>query len=160
MVTFSFSLYSFEYFLAILVRLASFFFAAPLFGTQGVPARIKIGMAFFLAVMLYQVMPRDRLDYTDVYGYAVIIVKETIVGLLLGLMTNICGYIISLAGTFIDQHMGLTMAADFNPMTQMQSAVTGNIYYYDTKTGLMAKGWVTIDGTTHYFDETTGVLKE
>lgn len=130
MVTFSFSLYSFEYFLAILVRVASFFFTAPLFGMQGVPARVKLGIAFFMSVMLYQVLPTARLDYQDVYGYAVIVVKETVVGLILGFMANICGYIINLAGTFIDQHMGLSMAAEYNPLTQTQSAITGNLYYY------------------------------
>ena len=34
----------------------------------------------------------------------------------------------------------------------------GNIYYYDPKTGLMAKGDLTIDGVTYHFDETSGVL--
>ncbi len=33
----------------------------------------------------------------------------------------------------------------------------GNEYYYDHRTGLMAKGHVTIDGVEHYFDEITGV---
>ncbi len=35
----------------------------------------------------------------------------------------------------------------------------GNIYYYDRKTGLMAKGYTVIDGTTYHFDEVTGALK-
>lgn len=35
----------------------------------------------------------------------------------------------------------------------------GNTYYYDHKTGLMAKGWVEIDGQNYYFDEVTGVLQ-
>lgn len=35
----------------------------------------------------------------------------------------------------------------------------GNTYYYDPKTGLMAKGSVTIDGKQYYFDEKTGALK-
>lgn len=35
----------------------------------------------------------------------------------------------------------------------------GNTYYYDHKTGLMAKGNVTIDGTDCFFNETTGVLE-
>ncbi|MBR1860731.1 MAG: pre-peptidase C-terminal domain-containing protein [Lachnospiraceae bacterium] len=35
----------------------------------------------------------------------------------------------------------------------------GNKYYYDTRTGLMAKGWVKIDGVDYYFDETSGVLQ-
>ena len=34
----------------------------------------------------------------------------------------------------------------------------GNTYYYDYKTGLMAKGQTIIDGETYYFDEVTGVL--
>ena len=34
----------------------------------------------------------------------------------------------------------------------------GNVYYYDSRTGLMAKGVVTIQGVEHEFDETTGVL--
>ena len=34
----------------------------------------------------------------------------------------------------------------------------GNVYYYDYLTGLMAKGWTTIDGTRYYFDEISGKL--
>ena len=36
----------------------------------------------------------------------------------------------------------------------------GNIYYYDHKTGLMAKGNVTINGVQYHFDEITGVLDD
>ncbi len=35
----------------------------------------------------------------------------------------------------------------------------GNTYYYDSVTGLMAKGWVIIDGQTYHFDEVSGVLR-
>ncbi len=35
----------------------------------------------------------------------------------------------------------------------------GNTYYYDNRTGLMAKGRTVIGGKTYYFDEVTGVLK-
>ena len=34
----------------------------------------------------------------------------------------------------------------------------GNVYYYDTQTGLMAKGYVTIGGVQYHFDEVSGVL--
>ena len=36
----------------------------------------------------------------------------------------------------------------------------GNWYYYDLQTGLMAKGWVTINGNLFYFDEVTGVWQQ
>ena len=35
---------------------------------------------------------------------------------------------------------------------------SGNTYYYDPKTGLMAKGTVVIGDRSYHFDETTGVL--
>ena len=35
----------------------------------------------------------------------------------------------------------------------------GNVYYYDHKTGLMAKGNVTLGGKNYYFNEVTGVLE-
>ena len=35
----------------------------------------------------------------------------------------------------------------------------GNTYYYDYKTGLMAKGKTIIDGKEYHFDEVTGVCK-
>jgi len=35
----------------------------------------------------------------------------------------------------------------------------GNTYYYDHRTGLMAKGEVEIEGRVYYFDEVTGVLQ-
>ncbi len=35
----------------------------------------------------------------------------------------------------------------------------GNTYYYDNRTGLMAKGRTVIGGRTYYFDEITGVMK-
>lgn len=44
-------------------------------------------------------------------------------------------------------------------LAQLYPKQTGNVYYYDSITGLMAKGNVTIDGVSYYFDEITGVLK-
>ncbi len=43
------------------------------------------------------------------------------------------------------------------PLAEIYPSQAGNRYYYDTKTGLMAKGNITIDGVTYYFDEITGV---
>ena len=36
----------------------------------------------------------------------------------------------------------------------------GNTYYYDVQTGLMVKGYATIDGIEYFFDPVSGVLKQ
>ena len=43
-------------------------------------------------------------------------------------------------------------------LARLYPSQNGNIYYYDTRTGLMAKGWLTIEGKQHHFDEISGKL--
>ena len=43
-------------------------------------------------------------------------------------------------------------------LAELYPTQSGNTYYYDLKTGLMAKGDVKINGTQYHFDETTGAL--
>ncbi len=43
------------------------------------------------------------------------------------------------------------------PLAVLYPDQKGNKYYYDHRTGLMAKGRVVIDGQEHYFDEVSGV---
>lgn len=47
----------------------------------------------------------------------------------------------------------------YGRLAELYPKQKGNRYYYDNRTGLMAKGWTVIDGRTYYFDEITGVLK-
>ncbi len=130
MINWSFSLVDLEYLLLILVRISAFLFAAPLYGQTGVPARTKIGLAFFVSVILHNVVPHPDLEYASVVGYAVCILKEGITGLLIGFAANICNSIVLFAGNIIDMDIGLSMSSEFNPDTQMQITITGNIYYY------------------------------
>jgi len=125
---------------------------------QNAPGRIKIGLSFFISLLLYQLVPRESLGYTGIVGYSIIVLKEGITGLLIGFAANICntgivGYyiivlkegitglligfaanicnsIILLAGNLIDMNIGLSMATEFNPQMKMQASVSGNFYSY------------------------------
>ena len=130
MVELSFSLIDFEYMLLILVRIASFMFVAPFFGQNGVPAPAKIGLSFFITIILYEVVPDPTLDYVSEIGYGIAVLKEAITGLLIGFAANICSSIVIFAGNIIDMDIGLSMATTFNPDMSLQTTVTGNLYYY------------------------------
>ena len=54
---FTFALAQFELFVLILIRLASFVFAAPFFNMANVPNRVKIGFSFCLTIMVYSLFP-------------------------------------------------------------------------------------------------------
>lgn len=128
MVNVSFSFEDFEYFLLILVRIASFMSVAPFFNTTNTPTRVRVGLAAFVTILLYGTLPRVAVEYTDLIGYAAIVVKEGITGLLIGFAANICNSIVLLSGNIIDMNMGLSMATEFDPVTRTTIPVTGNFY--------------------------------
>lgn len=47
MITYNIALDQFELFILILMRMASFVFAAPFFNTANTPKRLRVGLAFF-----------------------------------------------------------------------------------------------------------------
>lgn len=138
MINVTFDLRNFQYFLLILVRIASFIFVAPIFSQRGVPARIKIGLSFFVAVLLYNVLERPELVYADVIGYAVLVLSEGITGMLIGFAAAICSSIVIFAGSLIDMDIGMSMATQFNPSMSFETTVSGDLYYYGAMLVLLA----------------------
>jgi flagellar biosynthetic protein FliR len=133
MLNYTFNIDDFEYWLLILVRVSCFVYLAPAIGTQGVPNRFKAGLSIFIGVV-----ERPELDYASVVGYAVVVVKEAITGLLIGLAANICSSIVLFAGNMIDMDIGLSMATEFNQDMATETTLTGNFYYYMTMLLLIA----------------------
>lgn len=130
MVSYTFSLYDFEKFLLIVVRIASFLSVAPPFNQRGVPSRTKIGLAVFVSILVSGMIDMSQVEYTGMIGYALIVLKEGITGLMIGLAANICNSIILFAGNIIDMDIGLSMATMFDPSTNSQVTISGNLYNY------------------------------
>ncbi len=130
MADFTFNLVYFEYFLLILVRIATFMFVAPFFNQQGIPAISKIGVASIVSILvLYTMHPTEAL-YTSAFGYGVLVVREATTGLIIGFAAYIASTIIVFAGNLIDMEIGFSMVTEFDPSQRMQVTITGSIYNY------------------------------
>lgn len=139
--TLSFSVYDLEYFLLIFTRMTCFVFVAPFFSTKNTPAIVRIGISFFTSMLLYQALtPSQAVAYDTVLEYAVIVMKEAIVGLLIGFAANICTSIVNFAGHIADMEVGLTMVTLLDPTTQQNSSVTGVLYQYMVMLIMIATG--------------------
>lgn len=130
MVDITFNLKNFEYALLILVRIASFIYVAPFFGQSSIPGRVKIGLSVILTLMIYDVVAHPALGYEGLIGYAVIVVREVITGLIIGFSASICNNIVLFAGNIIDMDIGLSMATEFNPEMRTETTISGSFYYY------------------------------
>ena len=141
MVDLSFSIYDLEYFLLIFVRVSCFVYIAPYFGMNDTPARIRIGISFFTAWLLYETLtPVDAVVVDTVMEYAVIVMKEAIAGLLIGFGANICMAVVNFAGSIADMETGLSMATLLDPATKETTSITGVLYQYSFMLMLIASG--------------------
>lgn len=141
MVNFSFSIYDLEYFLLILTRISCFVFVAPFFSMRNTPMRVRVGISVFTAVLLYQSLtPSDYVEYNTVLEYAVIVMKEAVVGLLVGLGASICTSIMNFAGSIADMETGLSMVTLLDPSSREMSSITGVFYQYVLMLLMIATG--------------------
>ena len=141
MIQYSFSVYDLEYFLLILVRVSCFVFVAPFFSMKNTPANVRIAISFFTALLLYQALtPAQAVAYSTVSGYAIIVMKEAIVGLLIGFAASICTTIVNFAGSIADMETGLSMVTLIDPTTRESTSITGVLYQYILMLMMMATG--------------------
>ena len=130
MIQYEVALEQLEIFVLILMRIASFIYVAPFFNTANVPRRTKIGLAFFVTVLVYSVKADMTVEYSGIIGYAVVVLQEVAVGLILGAMASFCVQIIMFSGKIIDMDIGISMAQLYDPTTRIQVGIMGNFYYY------------------------------
>ena len=140
MIDYNFSYGDLELFLLIFVRVASFVYIAPFFSMSNTPLRVRVGLAFFISVLLYQTGPEQEVVYDTLTGYTIIVMKEAVTGFLIGFGANLCTAVVSFAGQIADMEMGLSMASLFDPATKQQTTITGVYYNYMVLLLLMISG--------------------
>lgn len=111
----TFTVENLEFFLLVVVRLAAFIYSAPIFSITRIPAKVKVGLAVFLGVLVYYMVPAELPETAGLISYSILILQESIVGLVLGFITNACLYIVNFSGRIIDMDIGLSMANMMDP---------------------------------------------
>lgn len=119
-----------ETFVLVLVRLSAFVFTAPFLSQKGVPRKVKVGIAVILSIIAYEAVGKCELNYSGSLGYAVLVAKEAVCGLMLGFACNVCTMILAFAGNIMDMEIGFSMMQGMNPMSGMLTTVSGDLYTY------------------------------
>lgn len=115
-------------FLLILCRITAFFVSSPVFSSRGVPNIFKVGIAFFISIIAYLLFGVGKIVPPD-GTYILLIIREVMIGLLIGFVAQMFFSIVQIAGSFIDMQIGFGIANVIDPLTGMSSPVTGNFKY-------------------------------
>ncbi|MDH3346572.1 MAG: flagellar biosynthetic protein FliR [Desulfobulbaceae bacterium] len=116
-----FPLEQYQVFLICAVRAAALITAIPVFNTRPVPPQARIGLIFTITLLLFPLM-KDVLiqqSYT-LLELSFIIINEALLGILLGLVSQLIFTAVSFGGTIIGYQMGFAAANIFDPQTTQQ----------------------------------------
>ena len=124
----TFSIYHWEYYLIILVRIMGVMAYAPIFGNMIVTRRARLFVGVAIAFIMISVHPYEPLSYTTFLEYSIILLKELIVGITMGFVANITLTIINMGGQFIDREMGFSMVSSFDSNFNTETTITAQFY--------------------------------
>ncbi len=115
-------------FLLIFCRITSFLVVAPVFSFRGIPAVLKIGLAFYVSlIVLIAIHAATPLDFDG--DYLLTAIREILIGLLLGFTAYLLFTVVQIAGSFIDIQIGFGIVNVFDPLTGTQSPIMGNLKF-------------------------------
>ena len=112
------------------MRVASFIYIAPFFSMSNTPRNVRIGLSLFISILLYNVIPHTALEYSTLIEYLMIVLKEVLTGLIIGLGANLCSMIVNFAGHIADMETGLSMVTLMDPATKDSVTISGVYYNY------------------------------
>src|SRR5919199_3458046 len=115
-------------FFLVLARVSPLFILAPLFSSKQVPARARGVLAVALTLGLTPVVSRHARIDLDTLPYALLIVKELLVGLAFAYGLSALFAAVQAAGSLLDTLIGFSFGSLVDPITGNQSTVLSQMY--------------------------------
>lgn len=112
----------------ILMRMSGFILMNPILGRRNIPARVKAGFIFILALAVYASSMEEAFEIVSTVEFMFLLLKEFAAGYVIGYVMHLFFFIVSFAGYIIDYQMGLSMATVYDPQSNAQMPVTGSLY--------------------------------
>ncbi|WP_312029505.1 flagellar biosynthetic protein FliR [Paenibacillus sedimenti] len=131
-------------FLLIFCRITSFFVVVPVLSSRNVPTMFKIGLSIFISLIAFTTLSINEPVLID-GQYVLLILREMLVGIVLGFLAYIFFTVVQTAGAIMDMQIGFSMANVIDPLTGVSTPMLGNLKYM-----VAVLLFLTFDGH-HYF---------
>lgn len=116
----------FDVFLLVLLRVGALMVVAPIFGHRHWLARAKVGLALMVAVVLFPMVADQPLDLpTGIFPYAFLMVREVLMGVVLGFTVLLLFVAIQFAGQLAGLQMGFGIVNVIDPQSSNQVSIIG-----------------------------------
>ena len=116
----------FDVFLLVLLRVGALMVVAPIFGHRHWLVRAKVGLALMVTVVLFPMVADQPLDLpTGIFPYAFLMVREVLMGVVLGFTVLLLFVAIQFAGQLAGLQMGFGIVNVIDPQSSNQVSIIG-----------------------------------
>lgn len=115
-------------FMLILMRMTGLIIFNPILGRRNVPSIIRSGIVLVFSIVLFTASTEVVAEPATVVEFSLLVLKELMVGYVLGFTVNLFLYVIIFAGEFIDMQMGLSMAKVFDAASNTSLSITATYF--------------------------------
>ena len=112
----------------IFMRMSGFILLNPILGRRNTPNVVKGGMIMVFTLLVYSFSAAQVPEPVTSIEFAVLMIKEFIMGYTIGFVMDLFLMVITFAGHIIDFQMGLSMATIYDPQSNTQIAITGSLW--------------------------------
>jgi flagellar biosynthesis protein FliR len=110
------------------LRVLALFSALPVFAQRGVPARVRVALAFLIAFCAQATLPAMPVIPLDSAPALLAVAQQLLIGISLGFAVRVVFSAVEFAGELIGLQMGLNFAGFFNPMTGGDATATSRFF--------------------------------
>ena len=110
------------------VRALALLGTMPVFGQRGVPARLRVALAFLISLCAQASLPEMPMVALDSPAALLLLVQQLLIGLSLAFAVRIVFAAIEFAGELIGLQMGLNYAGFFDPATGGQTTAVSRFF--------------------------------
>lgn len=119
-----------ELFFIIFVRLTAMMFLLPIFGHSVVQSKFRIGLSFFLTIILFPLLEGTALpEVSSMFSFAWVLIKEAAVGLVIGYFSLFLFGAVSFAGNILDMQMGFAMLQMADPVAEKNMSTASGMLF-------------------------------
>lgn len=115
-------------FIFVFSRLIGLILIAPIFSRKNIPNYTKITFVFFTTLIIINNIELD-FDYFNQLEFIIVLLREILIGFLIGFISYLYFVIFLLAGEIIDMQVGFSMVKLFDIQNNSRISIMGNFYY-------------------------------
>ena len=113
----------------ILMRMSGCILLNPILGRRNIPSPFRVGLTLVMTLLVTtftDIVPPPA--QTTVFGFLFVLLKELMVGLIIGFVISLFNYVVSFGGELIDLQMGLSMSKIFDPSSNVNMSLSATFF--------------------------------